>query len=395
MRTSLAGGVLVLFCGAVAFVACRRESAPAPPPAPPASPSAEVEARLAAPSASAAAEEAPDAARTLTKAERRDFERFRDAVADGRKATREKRWADAEAAFTKALRARPADARTRAERGYARLLGDELDEAAQDFERALAGGVDAKLGGQVFYNVGLLREKRKQPESARAAFAISNALAPSAAAKAKLGAKSSCTADVDELPIFGEDLRAVNDFDALAKAIGPEKQLGSPKASVCVRTHTATGDPTDVDVCSGEPPWVLNHHHLHFTENVFFVVPKKPAPGLLYYEARVGSWPAHCTNMPSPTATLAGDFLRVTSTFDGTLAALDEEHESDDEWQLPCTDVLGYTEETFYETKSGKRVLRIYMLPTAGIPAPKVTTDGRTVTLTGAGCDRTLTLRPR
>lgn len=327
----------------------------------------------------------------LTIEEKSDLYRFRSSVAEGRRATRDKRWLEAETAFTRALAVRPTDARTRAERGYARLLADELNEAREDFERALAGGVDAKLGGQVYFNIGLLREKRKQPDSARAAFAMSNALAPSAAAKGKLGGRSSCTADIDEHPAEGEELHAVADFDALAKEIAPQRDLGSPKASVCVRTHTATGEPEVRDVCSGDPPWFLSHHRQWFTENFYFAVPKKPGPGLLYYETRVGSWPAHCTNLPGATAVMAGEFLHVTRTFDGTMAALDEEHESEDAFMMPCADVLGYAEEILYETRTGNRVFRMYM--PNGVPAPKLTVgEGGKASIRGAGCDRTVSL---
>lgn len=325
----------------------------------------------------------------LTERERKSIATYAEALAEGRKATRAKRYADAEEAFGRALAARPEDARARGERGYARLLDGALEKADEDFQAALGRGLDPKLAGQVFFNMGLLREKRNEMESARAAFAISNALSATAAAKAKLAGRSACTADVQTGG--KERLDHANDFDDLARQINPGQDLGSPKRSVCIRTHTAMADPDEKDVCSGPPPWVLNHHHLHFTEDVYFVVPKRGS-GLFYWTTRVGSWPAHCTNLPSPRPALVGDTLHVEETFDGTMAALDESRalSAQPEWDMACTDVLGYEAHSFYDTVTGKRLLWVYM--PKNVPRPTISIAGTKVTLAGAGCDRTVDL---
>lgn len=340
---------------------------------------------------STSASDAGEAKVPLTAEEKKAITAYSDAMGEGRKATRAKRFADAEEAFGKALAARPEDARARSERGYARLLDGALEKADEDFQGALGRGVDRKLAGQVFFNIGLLREKKNEMESARAAFAISNALSPTGAAKEKLAGKSACTADIQT---GGSDvLEHANGFEELDRKIAPGKDLGSPKASVCVRSHTAMAEPDEKDVCSGPPPWVLNHHHLHFTEDLFLVVPQKASKkgdGYFFYSTRIGSWPAHCTNLPFATGELTGDFLHVTETFDGTMAALDETKAPATDWDMACMDVLGYESHAFYDTVTGRRLLRLY-LP-KNVPQPKIAIAGAKITLSGAGCDRTLDL---
>ncbi len=347
-----------------------------------------------APSAASAAgsgqREAPadEAKKPLTAAERQALARYAAAVGAGRKATRDKRYDDAESAFDRALEQRNGDARALAERGYARLLANKLDAAEQDLERALSAGVEPKLASQAFFNLGLVREKKGEDEPSRAAFAIADALSPSGAAKAKLAGRSACTAD---LRVDDEDaLDFADDFTALAEAIKPAEDLGSPKASVCVQTHTALGTPDMRNACDGPPPWELYHHHLHFTEDVFYVVPAKGRAGLFSFSRRIGAWPAHCTNLPSHAAELAGGLLHVTSTFDGSMAAVDESAPPSEEWQIACVDVLGYEAHTFYDTATGKSRLRIH-LPT-GVPKPTISVAGSKVKLAGAGCDRVLDL---
>lgn len=375
------------------LLACHRDPPPSAGDASPAD--AAVSAEAAAPEAGVV--DAGEAKVPLTAEEKKAISAYSAAMGEGRAATRAKRFADAEEAFGKALAARPEDARARSERGYARLLDGALEKAEEDFQGALGRGVDGKLAGQVFFNIGLLREKKNEMEGARAAFAISNALSPTAAAKVKLAGRSTCTVDVQT---GGSDvLEHASGWEELDRKIAPGKDLGSPKASVCVRSHTAMADPDEKDVCQGPPPWTLNHHHLHFTEDLYFVVPQKASKkpdGFFFYSTRIGSWPAHCTNLPFATAEMTGDFLHVKETFDGKMAALDESNQGASSlgpsvvWDMACLDVLGYESHAFYDTVTGRRLVRLY-LP-ANVPQPKISVAGAKITLAGAGCDRVLDL---
>jgi tetratricopeptide (TPR) repeat protein len=378
---------LAVVAAVAALAACRSSSGDAAPHASAqAAPSVTKPPPPEAGAAQAAATESRDgSAALLTPAEARAVAGYRSAMRAGREATRDAHFDAAEAAFGEALTARPGDARALAERGYERLLAGSLEDASRDFERALAGGVPPQLTSQVFFNMGLLREKQGKPDAARAAFAIADAVAPSAAAKKKLAGRSACTADVE----LGDDprdaLTLAADFADLAKQIGPAKDLGSPKASVCIQTHTAIAEPDAIGVCDGPPPWVLAHHHLSFIENAYFVVPRKG--GLAYYQAMVGGWPAHCTSLPSYEPTLEGDLLHLHETFDGAMAALDESAPiPPGAMQLPCIDVVGYESHAFFDPDTGRRLLEVRM--PAKVPRPTVTIASGKVTLSGAGCDR-------
>jgi tetratricopeptide (TPR) repeat protein len=262
---------LVLSCLAFAVVAgCNRKATPPPSGAAASASASAAAAPLAsaggAPSAAASAAagkpggaSTDEAKKPLTAEERQALARYAAAVGAGRRATRDKRYDEAERAFDRALEQRKDDARALAERGYARLLANNPEGAEEDLERALAGGVEPKLASQAFFNLGLVREKKGEDEPSRAAFAIADALSPSAAAKAKLAGRSACTADVrtDD----DDSLAFADDFRALAAVVQPSEDLGSAKASVCIQTHTAMGTPDARDTCDGPPPWELIDHH--------------------------------------------------------------------------------------------------------------------------------------
>jgi hypothetical protein len=128
--------------------------------------------------------------------EQRDLASYASALAAGRAATVAKRWDAAERAFTEALSFRSLDSRALAERGYARLLANKPNEAERDLTDALDHGAgDRTVAGQVWFNLGLVREAKKEsPLQIATAFAIANALAPSKAAAMKLHGDA-CTAD--------------------------------------------------------------------------------------------------------------------------------------------------------------------------------------------------------
>ena len=136
---------------------------------------------------------APGAPRPLSPAERAALTEYGRSMARGQAATRAREWAKAFAAFDAALAARPGDPRAYAERGYARLLeGQDLPRARADLDRAASGTVDDKLLSQVWFNNGLVDERSDAAGEARVDFYFANRFAPSAAARAKLGAEKVC-----------------------------------------------------------------------------------------------------------------------------------------------------------------------------------------------------------
>ena len=113
------------------------------------------------------------------------------AIARGRKATLAKNWPEASAAFDEALANKPRDARALAEKGYAELLEKNFHSAERDLAEASAT-TDAKLGAQIWFNLGLVDEGLQQDDDALVDFWFANKLQPSRAAQAKLAGRSVC-----------------------------------------------------------------------------------------------------------------------------------------------------------------------------------------------------------
>jgi Flp pilus assembly protein TadD len=178
-RDTFAGMRVFSWALAMSFVTlgCRRETPTQADPAPQStslnstisSAKAQPTTSIAAPaiSASAAAvtptSSASSAAHAPTPIAAGDLEKAKQYVrglSRGRKATVAKDYPAAVKHFDEALAAEPGDARALSERGYARLLGGELDAAAKDLEEAAkrAGGAD--LLRQILFNQASLAEKR-------------------------------------------------------------------------------------------------------------------------------------------------------------------------------------------------------------------------------------------
>jgi tetratricopeptide (TPR) repeat protein len=81
------------------------------------------------------------------------------ALALGRRATAVKKWQQAIEAFTSALALEPHDSRALAERGYARMLADDLEGARADFEQARRAPADSAVLASILHNLGMLEER--------------------------------------------------------------------------------------------------------------------------------------------------------------------------------------------------------------------------------------------
>jgi hypothetical protein len=208
---------------------------------------------------------------------------FARAVAEGRKATTAKRYDDAIRAFGEALRAMPDSAAALAERGYAELLGDRLDDAEKDLVKARGLTRDPALLGPIAFNLGLVREKRKDTEGARAAFAQSNDIRRTKAAEAKLaalGGSASCTASELPAKLPFSQFSIANDWVAAHATVRYEENDPWPddeaaaKRATCVRSSgAAASPPLPSDVCDGPLPWVITTTYAWFRTHVFVVAP--------------------------------------------------------------------------------------------------------------------------
>ncbi|HRG99796.1 MAG TPA: tetratricopeptide repeat protein, partial [Polyangiaceae bacterium] len=160
-------------------------SGPTVPPAPSAT-------ATAAPSAAAA----PKVQKGKVVIEKSIARAYADGLKKGRTETLAKRYDAAVAGFDAALVALPGDARAISERGYARLLAGKYDAARADLREAESRTKDPKLLAQIHFNHGLVAEKLNRADEAKASFARSNSLNPTKAAAAKLTGGAACEAVV-------------------------------------------------------------------------------------------------------------------------------------------------------------------------------------------------------
>lgn len=312
--------------------------------------------------------------------------RYVQALADGRRATQAKKWAEARVAFDRALAERKDDPRALAERGYAYLLAGDLEAASADLERALRSGtLDRKLEAAVQFNRGLVLEKQGKGDEAIAAFAVADALESTPARRAKLAGRAACVAASAAEPF---EAKRYADFRALADAVSPTVDRGDPKKSVCIESHNAEGTPDADAVCDRPWPWALFHNHHMFTEDEWVAW---PAGGALYAVevGRIGAWPAHCTNMPATEASRDHGLVRLHTAYDGEAAGIDEKTTPSDDGMLTCTNAVPWTQDQWLDPKTGRTLLALRVFQGAPVPAVEVKDDA--IVVRGAGCDRSVT----
>lgn len=159
--------------------------------------------------------------------------KYRVALQKGRKLTDEKKYKEAIAAFDEALVAKKGDARALSERGFARLLeGSDLEAATADFNDAASRTKDVKLLSSIWFNRGLVEEKRGVAGNAIVDFYLANQLRPTDAAKAKLAGKKVCPALVEnKYEADWPDAKMVDgaDWAALAAGMKPISEFETPK----------------------------------------------------------------------------------------------------------------------------------------------------------------------
>lgn len=172
--------------------------------------------------------------------------KYRAALNKGRKATDAKNYKDAIAGFDEALVIKKGDARAISERGYARLLSGDLDGASRDLDDSASRTKDRKLLSSIWFNRGLVDEKRGKQDSALVAFYLANALRPTDAAAKKIQGKTVCPVNVyrpyDRQGDFTSTWEAT-DWQDLAKQAAEELE-GKRPATEAEALEALTGDKT-------------------------------------------------------------------------------------------------------------------------------------------------------
>jgi hypothetical protein len=187
------------------------------------------------------------ASRTLADDERASFRAYSKALGAGRAATKAGKYGVAVKAFSAALDARPNDARAYAERGYAAYLASDFARAEGDLQRAAERAGDRNLRAQTFFNLGLVREAQQQDGST--AFAISNMLHPTEAARKKLLGKSPCAVEIQ--PGSGGQRQHYADWLELFTAHKDDYSGVAPNDSTSARAAIC-----DHGGCKGQGSWL-------------------------------------------------------------------------------------------------------------------------------------------
>ncbi len=168
-------------------------TAPAPPPEPAASGSVAADAGYSKETPSREAQRRKLAAYTKARARGKDLLARGDAGA-------------AVAAFGEARAAIPYDVAVLDDEGYAELLAGHLDQASTALLLARNFVENDAFGAQVWLHLGMVEEKAGAAEEARAAYAMSQWIAPSAEANARLAGRSRCTASIQTKPAPAREL---------------------------------------------------------------------------------------------------------------------------------------------------------------------------------------------
>ncbi|WP_437708744.1 tetratricopeptide repeat protein [Sorangium sp. So ce448] len=388
------GRLAIGFIAVCVAAGCRdqppRPTAESAPPVSASSPAAVASASSGAPPAPSALPASPalpaPSARPLTEKEKQALATYKAALARGRLATKKQDFNAAIQAFSEAIAADPSDARALAERGFAYLTAGDSEAADNDFDAALAGAGDPELRSQIWFNLGLLRDRAGDAEAARVAYANAHLLKPSAATRGKLAGRSTCTVEVRKADLEGAGL--VKGWTELLARIGTaEQSSGEATSEAAARERLCRPDSRWADSpCTGDPPWVFPRDYMMYVHHSNHVVfPRRPDGFLVVNGGHSGGWPAHCHGTRSVSGSVEGGLLVVESTFDGGGAVYDGEVDG----EMRCRDGASYRERTFYDVHTGRAIVALRW--PAGSEAD-VKVQGGQLVVSGGGCDERVRL---
>ncbi len=180
---------------------------------------------------------APQAKPTpLDEAGQRTARAYLSALARGRKATVAKDYAAADDQFTKCLDLLPKDPRALAERGYARLLAGQLQEAKNDLTAAEHSAPNSMLKRQIVHNLMLVARKQGDDRAAQRW----------ETEKKRIDEARRVVGDIEcTLEVNSSDLEpmVVEDFDAALKRIIAEHA----RADGCTEKEVSLESPRDFE----------------------------------------------------------------------------------------------------------------------------------------------------
>jgi hypothetical protein len=172
----------------------------------------------------------------LDEAGQRTARAYLRALAKGRKATVAQDYAAADEQFTKCLELLPKDPRAFAERGYARLLAEQLPQAKEDLMAAERSAPNSMLKRQIVHNLMLVARKQGDDRAAKAW----------EAEKKRIGEARRVDGDTEcTFTVSSSDLEpiVVDSFDAALKRVTAEHA----RADGCAENEVSFASPRDYE----------------------------------------------------------------------------------------------------------------------------------------------------
>jgi tetratricopeptide (TPR) repeat protein len=350
------------------------------------------------------------AKRSASAEERAAHTAYKAEMQTGRTQTKAKAYAEAIAAFDRALAKRPQQPRALAERGYAKLLANDLPGARVDLEAARERSDDPQRLGPIWFNLGLVEEAAGDAEAARRAFTRSNELRPGKAVQAKLAGATACTAEIDRAPVAGKHL-------ASWKALFDLWMNGEADEENPLKTTKEIQDWLCFDHKRPEDPlWDLCFYPASFTNSHSSeLVGPAEGRGLVYYGELGSSESGACQNSGKLAVTKVGPLLHARWVEFGrdwdAIPMKDRKADCDeeiDECELECRDFSVTVDDYVIDPAGAQRILRVRRT-TNTVPRPtddmrqsvepevveaamavRVEVAENGVTLRGGGCDETV-----
>lgn len=404
-RPNARAGLLLL---ALPLLACgRKEPAPAQPeptPAASAAPGASSAAGIGAPPAtsataspSARADEESEGPHLSPKEKAERAAKHKAAFARARGAVKAKDYKAAIDAYNEAHALLPHDAQTMGERGYTKFLAGDMTYALIDLGAAATFKGDAKILAQIWYNIGLVEEARKEPERARMAFSASVFLSPSIAAEDKLRGKSKCAASTTASG--HQDQRVVKGWlgvwDALHKvdrATPRPKSEAAAKAAVCTEKSPTGSADENIDHCDEASPWSVaaSAGNYEISDRLLVIPAEK---GGQFFLLELGGFSGGaCVSYFTVNHEVHPELVRA-KYLGGSKYWITYTPPGGGDDVMECVASGSETSDVFYERATGKRLVAVQRTNDLAPPIEvKLLPDEGVVTVKGGGCNERLPL---
>jgi len=308
--------------------------------------------------------------------------------------------------YTKALSTGVDNATYLGERGYARLMTNDIDGARGDLWQAAGACGETTVLAQIWYNLGLVFERQHDTEMSRVAWARSVALGSSKQAREKLGPGSLCPSSIKRAEQLPEHSNVAN----VVGWLGVHKQFnldGAPKSeveakrTVCNTVSRAMGGPpdTDIGVCGDAPPWWISccSGFGAFMARTMAIIPLREGRFFTIDVGYCGGWPRGCQGHLEPKIEVRG-VLAIVTDEDSYLAPnqdFDERYmpkvEEPSTVDPPCRRGPPTRTISIYNMLTAKPLLEVQSLSSR--PVNVEVNDALTlVKISGVNCDATVPL---